>query len=360
MAILNIDILNPTIDLISNEQLTNNSCKTVHTFDIISPGGSLISITGSTLEGNTAGFDKVEYNYNGRWLLIPNVNKKYDSGQFSLRSTGSAKVRVTIGNVENMPWTECNHGFIKVFNHTYGKNEAQKFTRCITATRCETPAPAPTPPPPVIEPDTNIRIYFDNSGSMDSTLAPLEAARIGSLRTALLEKYDNNVDLYESRVKIVLMGEKGGSGFPLYENPLRTLNFNKENLSGKVISMVFMDESDAFASPEKTIFDPSSTAHNNDLAALRTRLEEFPQNYYRGILFQVATPLDGGFGDDDLISFKEYVQAIDNGTGVYGGTNGLSDKTEVSFNYDTPAGATEQDYTNLIINKLNEFGFNIS
>lgn len=146
MAVLNINILTPRIDLISNEKENKTSCKSVHTFDILSPEGSIISITGSTVSGNTQGFDKVEYNYNGTWSVIPEVSKRYDSGQFTTTAR-VPKVRVTIGNVENMPSIPCNYGMIVVTNHTYDKTESQKFERCVTGIRCDEPAPAPAPAP---------------------------------------------------------------------------------------------------------------------------------------------------------------------------------------------------------------------
>ena len=57
--------------------------------------------------------------------------------------------------------------------------------------------------------------------------------------------------------------------------------------------------------------------------------------------------------------FKSFVQAVENGTNAYSGVNGLSDKTEIAYNYDINDGDTPAYYTNLITTTLTNLGFSL-
>jgi hypothetical protein len=73
------------------------------------------------------------------------------------------------------------------------------------------------------------------------------------------------------------------------------------------------------------------------------------------VLFQVNTG-PGSFG-----GYKDYVNAVLNGTGNYSGTVGLSDRAnvEVRVETDVTAGANATYYANQVINGLNSLGYTI-
>ena len=89
-----------------------------------------------------------------------------------------------------------------------------------------------------------------------------------------------------------------------------------------------------------TFFDSraNSPNHSGDIKNLRRRVEllnENNPNFYKAAIFYMRRA-DGRepTGDDKM--FREYLKAVQNGTGIYSGDNGLSDLSSVfNFDYDT-------------------------
>lgn len=191
-----------------------------------------------------------------------------------------------------------------------------------------------------ITPDTKIRIYFDSSGSMDSTLAPLQTMRDTILKDRLLPLYNNDSALYDQNVTVV-------------ENPSeRTfdmLNLGGDTPDGNVVALVFQDE----AAPEYhdlvSGISPRTASYDNDISVLRTRLNGFAPDYYRGVIFQV----------EGNTVFPQLIQAVQNGTGDYSGTNGLSDRIEFNYKYGLQDGGTAQYYLDQIVTALIELGYEL-
>ncbi|RXG21036.1 hypothetical protein [Leeuwenhoekiella aequorea] len=202
-----------------------------------------------------------------------------------------------------------------------------------------------------INADTKIIFAFDGSGSMDGTLAPLETMKDTILKDRLLPLYGNDSALYDASVEVIPWGT--GDQYPeVNEQTLAALNMFGTTPEGNVIVMVFQDE----ASPIYTdgTFDPteaSTAPYDTDLATLRGRLNSFPNNYYRGVIFQVD-PASG-------TSFKDFVSAIQLGTGNYAGANGLSDRNEFNYKYDIADGETPAYYLDKIVEALTELGYNL-
>lgn len=352
MATLNINILNPKIDLIANNVGTSNSCKTVYTFDIFSTPNANITITTERVNSSVEDYDKLLLD-NDDGFAVATANES-----FIMNENGSGQFRVEIGNVGLLNTTSneedfvCNKTKVTVVDSTNNESESIELSRCIDEERCDATTPAP-PPDPVIDTQTNIIIYFDASGSMNSTLAPLQTMRDTLLKDVLLPYYNGDENLYNSKVTIREV-TLSNTHKAVYEDPYGMLNYENKNVAGKVISLVFIDEADIFA-VTTDINQPSTPAHNSSLPIFRNRLNNFPTNYYKGILFQVDTPDQGG----DMVAFAAYMEAVKNGTGVYAGTNGLSDKTEVNIKLNTTPAATPTYYKDLIIASLNELGFNL-
>ena len=190
--------------------------------------------------------------------------------------------------------------------------------------------------------DTKIRIYFDSSGSMDSTLAPLQTMRDTILKDRLLPLYDNDSDLYDQSVTVLENSS---------ERTIDMLNMSGDTPEGNVIVLVFQDEADTVYhnTPYTGVL---KAQYSTDLAALRGRLLTFEPSYYRGVIFQVENP---SVGD----AFKNLIQDVQNGVGNYVGTNGLSDRNEFNYKYDITDGGTPQYYLDQIVNALTELGYEL-
>lgn len=195
--------------------------------------------------------------------------------------------------------------------------------------------------------DTNIYIYFDSSGSMNSTLAPLQEMRDTILKDALLPLYEYDESAYNAKVQVISNST---------ERTLDMLNFLNENPIGNVISLVFQDEAQtAYTSGGAwTINDTRTAQYDTDISTLRSRLLAFDPSYFRGVVFQVETSTANEFG-----AFQRLMPAVQNGTGNYAGVNGLADRDEVAFKYNVTPASTPAYYKDLIVNTLRELGYQL-
>mgnify|MGYP001814785583 CR=1 FL=1 len=191
----------------------------------------------------------------------------------------------------------------------------------------------------VINEDTKIRIYFDSSGSMHSTLSPLQTMRDTILKDRLLPFYNNDEALYDQNVTIIEQPD---------ERTFDKLNMNGDTPDGNVIVMVFQDEAAPIYHSGAGI-SPRSSAYNSDILTLRNRLASFAPNYYRGVIFQVT----------GSAIFPQFVQAVQNGSDDYIGGNGLSDRLEFNYKYELLDGGTPQYYLDQIVVALEELGYEL-
>jgi len=197
-----------------------------------------------------------------------------------------------------------------------------------------------------INEDTFIYIYFDSSGSMDSTLAPLIEMRDTILKDALLPFYNNDESLYNSRVSVISYSQ---------ERTLDMLNIQNNTPVGNVVSLVFQDEAQpTYHGITFTDTTPLTSTYNSDISVFRNRLDSFEADYYRGVVFQVENETSQG------TSFKNFIQAVRDGDGLYAGNSGLSDRTEINYKFDVLDGGTPAYYLNQITVALTELGFNLN
>lgn len=202
-----------------------------------------------------------------------------------------------------------------------------------------------------ITPDTRIKIIFDSSGSMSSTLPSLNDMRSGNLKTALLPMYNNDSALYDSMVTVESQG---------IEQTFFMLNNNQTGWpSGKMIIIIFQNEA---ASLYHSYFvpDPPFSLYLSQISGLRSSLNSFAADYYRGIVFQVSP---GVFFSNNEDVFKPFLQAVKSNSGGYAGTNGLADKPEIAFEYDVLPGISYASdptyYLNKILTTLINLGYNV-
>ena len=163
----------------------------------------------------------------------------------------------------------------------------------------------------------------------------------------------NDVNLYNSRVTITNKND---------ERAINWISTQPSNPTYNVVNLAFADESNgAYEAESPTVsgWTNGSTAGNNDIALLRTNLDNATTpTSHRGIIFQVDTL--NGSGNESYPQYQAFMDALFNGTGYYNGTAGLSDKSEVSCVQDTVAGSTPQYYLDLIVSAMNNLGYNIT
>lgn len=198
----------------------------------------------------------------------------------------------------------------------------------------------------VFDDETKLFIFFDSSGSMNSTLPPLNTMRDTLLKDRLLPIYDNDSDKYDENVKVISNAS---------ERTFDILNlFNETPPSGNVVVLTFQDEAVApYYNPYGLNFI-IKPLYYSDMETFKDRLSSFPPNYYRGCIFQVTydrTPLQ--------VKFKEFIQMVENGITPLTVETSLADRNEVNFYYDVTNGGTPQYYMDLIVNALNNLGYNI-
>lgn len=202
-------------------------------------------------------------------------------------------------------------------------------------------------PPPVITSDTNIYIYFDSSGSMNSTLSPLVQMRNTLLRDALISLYNNDDDLYDEKVRVISDPS---------ERTFNFLNIQGESPAGDVIVLVFQDEAHLVYTDYQSWDENTTrtTTFETDITTLRSRLSSFPANYYHGVIFQVETS-----SVNEFANFSNLITYVQNGVGNYSGNYGLADRNEIGYVYDVTPGASPQYYQDLIVEALESFGYEL-
>ena len=198
----------------------------------------------------------------------------------------------------------------------------------------------------VIDENTEINIFFDSSGSMNTTLSPLQTMRNTILKDCLLPFYNNDSTKYDENVTIIQSGTE------------RTFNWLQTtgSTSGttKVINLVFTDENSPYDNGSLIWQTNRTSQYDTDMSALRNVLSTTPNSdYYRGVIFRVNT------GPNSYDFFRQFLVAVMNGTYLYNGINGLSDKTEIGLEQTVIAGSTPTYYANTIINALNNLGYSI-
>ena len=120
-----------------------------------------------------------------------------------------------------------------------------------------------------------------------------------------------------------------------------------------VVSLVFQDEANPIYYANPLDLSVRTTEYDVDIAAFRANLDSFSGGFYRGAVFQVDETGGG-------TNFQQFVQAVQNGTSAYAGTNGLSDKTEVLYKYNIQDGGTAGYYLTQVTDALIELGFDLT
>lgn len=302
----------------------------------------------------------------------------------SLTDNNNSNATLTVGSTI----TQDSSGNISVkFTHAGGSAATSgSFTYSASKGPCDSVA---TVDLGIINVDSNtyIVIWFDNSGSMNSTEDDLNSMKNAAysnsngLRKLLQDFYatgntegsgntntaTNGADLYNAKVKIInYSGETPEAGT---ERTFNALNYGGAGFgtgssdsfpsASKVIIFAFQDEASTVYHSSSS-FATRTSQYNTDIAALRTTitsLNSSNSSFYRANVFQVATSNTGEYA-----TFKSFLQAIQNGTGNYVGSDGLSDmSSNVGFTYDVVPNNDNSTvsgyYTNLIKTAMENLGY---
>jgi hypothetical protein len=337
---------------------------------------SVTNTQSETEEENTISFTFNRNNSSEKLYLVWNYKDAFpvlvDDSVTGITNGGSAIINVIANDTVPSPYnitigTQPTNGTVVInpdntitYTHTAEADLNDSFTYIVDRGGTCSAEATVTTQAIAISVDTYIYIYFDASGSMDTTLAELETMRTGALKSTLQDLYatggtessgntdpaTNGSDEYDNKVSIVYSQTPGADW--LNERTLAALsdidvnNFLNTNIhtsfpsdATNVILMVFQDESfttpleDAYHDSRSSgTFDPETevrtASYDTDLSKLRSRvisLNSSNSGFYRGVVFHVK---DDPLGNPDY-PFKSFLQTVESGTGNYSGTNGLSD-----------------------------------
>ena len=197
----------------------------------------------------------------------------------------------------------------------------------------------------IISTKTRINIFFDNSGSMNSTLGPLQVMASNNLKSALLPFYDNDESIYNDNVSVLNFSGSGGVpslstfGMSPLENSIVLGGVNMREISSdfNVINMMFQDESNSYP---LDIFTGTSTQ------GLRTSSVHFltggleVNNKHRSIFYHV---------DSDYAGEANYRTLLEDLSGTLQNTEF---KDQTTFTLDVVNGDTPENYASLIQDSL--------
>lgn len=186
---------------------------------------------------------------------------------------------------------------------------------------------------------TEINIFFDSSGSMNTSLAPLRQARDTLLANLLVPFYDNDIAQYNQRVSFIERSDE--SSFQWAQT------VGSSNDITKVINLLFTDENSPYGqmiSPQGQLF--------TDLTNLRTVVDGVPSDtYYRMVFFAVEGTPD----------FQTNVQKVFSGTTPFESLN-LADYVadeKMNLVHSVANGNTAEYYAGQIIDSINNLGYSL-
>ena len=218
---------------------------------------------------------------------------------------------------------------------------------------------------PAITNFTEINIWFDDSGSMNTTLAPLQEMRDNLLKDCIgpIYGYDPAISgsdaLYNSRVKVFNFSNETLG----YERFVRLLgtdkNFSRivDTSVNQVLNLTFADESNSYGYGSSGGFINTTRTAIYDVDVSYTRSQILTSPYIKGIAFQVNT-LRGGVSE--YPGFRGLTQATFVNAGVYAPPYNLSDISNFNYELDVIAGTTSSYYLSKVVSGLNTLGFTIS
>lgn len=216
--------------------------------------------------------------------------------------------------------------------------------------------------------NTEINIWFDNSGSMNSTLPGLEDMRDNLLQACLLPIYNNDIVLYNERVKVLNFSDypSGSERFVKLLGVERNFNRTADTNVDLVINLTFEDESSPYGYGGGNAFDntqrdgnlscggtpdPSCGSYDDDVADTIS-IQGSAGYTIKGCAFAVDT------GPGNYPGFQDLTEATFVDNGAYTSPNNLSSFLGTIYQYElnVTAGDTGTYYLGKVVTALNNLG----
>jgi len=356
-------------------------------FPITLPAGSnIIKFTGQDNQGTTGA---IAFEIYDMGALIYGANAPYATpyAKFVDILTTAAGTSPACGNTEAdlAPFIKYSSKDLIGFNvaaagssGTWSCPDGSTVDNCNGSPQCIDTKPCEGNVSSPISNKTEINIWFDDSGSMGTTrdnLISMQTSNTNSLKECLLPIYDNDLTLYNERVKFFDMSDNPalGSGNAA-ERFIRCLgegrNFSRttDTAVTQVINLTFADESTPYGAGGQQTFDPNSSPmpdYLTDVAYVISQQGSVPHDL-RGTAFRVKSGTSTN-GQDAFPQFRQLTQATFINNGAYSNSNtpptNLSQfyGTKYNVNLDVFAdeGADGLYYRGLVVAALNALGLNI-
>ena len=222
--------------------------------------------------------------------------------------------------------------------------------------------------------NTEIVIIIDDSGSMADTQTQIQAMADGILKDKLIDFYGGDLSKYQEKVKVISANSFNvqylGLSSSIYTAPkerfLRSAAHGKINQnSTRSIYMYFQDEASGTGIPAQggdsyqrtastDFYDTATTTYSDDLSLYRAFLDSVTYGEHFMKFFIVSS-------DYDYETI--FLQNIFSGYENFHGSNGLSDRSEVSsvgvLNSGVTYSSNPNYYYDYVIQALQDYGFNI-
>lgn len=242
---------------------------------------------------------------------------------------------------------------------TWACPDGYTYSLCYGAPSCILTDSIPCSEDVPMKSTTEINIWYDSSGTMETTLPPLELMHSTVLKEILLPIYNYDEALYRERVKIINMK---GADWDYTQRFVKCLgeerNFQRTADASvtDVIHLVFTDESVIYGYGSGQLFDNSSRAPQYDLDVANTITVVDGEAYtIKGTVFRINT------GPNYNPGFKDLVQATFINNGVYTNPQNLSAYYGLKFNcnLDTLPASTPTYYKDQIAAAMKALGIAI-
>jgi hypothetical protein len=242
---------------------------------------------------------------------------------------------------------------------TWNCPDGTVFSECYGVPSCISVDSIPCSEDVPMKSTTEINIWYDSSGTMETTLPPLELMHSTVLKEILLPIYNYDEALYRERVKILNMK---GADWDYTQRFVKCLgeerNFQRTADASvtDVIHLVFTDESVIYGYGSGQLFDNSSRAPQYDLDVANTITVVDGEAYtIKGTVFRINT------GPNYNPGFKDLVQATFINNGVYTNPQNLSTYYGLKFNcnLDTLPASTPTYYKDQIAAAMKALGIAI-
>jgi hypothetical protein len=189
---------------------------------------------------------------------------------------------------------------------------------------------------PQISENTEINIFFDSSGSMNSTLPPLQSMNEYLLQPCLISLYNGDPVLYDERVKVISSStERSVMQIGEVRNQHGRVTDTNVNL---VINLVFSDESQ-YSYIGAPPFNPNvqTPTYVTDVTSTRNAVDTEPY-VIKGAMFRVnSTTLQSGVSQTQ----RDFIEALFIDSGLYTPPMNLRDMFQnFTYNLDVNWGQT--------------------